>query len=256
MKLILTGLLLVGTISTQASEKDFNKKNQHKYSNRILKCIRKTINQKRGGIESARVALKYLTELKTNYSNNSKLEEIAKSCKEERRGLEKQKEVYWKDIESELVAATKNQITERTILRGFIYPKATCILKGANVNIALGGKIGVGLRISSCLESNGKRYDGLLPEGELGYGYGGNFLTGSKTVFSYYPRQALIGTYQSYTVRTGGSGLVQAKDEQQAENVIDKGIGFSYGRSKRAAPNFIVTPIRNDFSKIKEKLFQ
>ncbi len=225
-------------------------KKQTKYINKLLKCTRGSVEQKRGGLESISFSANYLRLAKENKENISELKKLQKECNKKRKKIARQNDVSWDEIQNEIQARFDKKTFQNEILSRFADPYAKCKLKGANLNFGLGFVIGAGVKVTSCKATNGKRFFGIAPELEFGVG-GGLHLLGTSNHIGYYihtkrGRENFIHLYEGELTGTIGLGIA-AEGEIQGEG-SGLGIGVGLMITSRSGLNFKMIPRKNDFS--------
>lgn len=258
-KMILIVSILMASANANAELSKREVKLQARYINRVLKCARKAIDQKRGGLEAVKFAATYLNDAQVKKDDIKALKDLYKTCNKERKEMEKQKDVTWGEFHSEVENTIEEGTPVQNILRSFTHPYIKCSLAGANLNIGVGLVIGAGLKVASCKATNGKRFYGIAPEGELGIGGGFNALVGSNQ-FSYYLhddyyRDSNIQSYDDDLYLTVGLGLSMG-GALAGGNGEDVGVGVGLMFTGRSGTNFKFIPRTNDFSSLRRQLLQ
>jgi len=258
LKALFVSAVLLISANAQAELSKRDKKLQARYTDRVLKCTRKAVDQKRGGLASLEFAKTYLEKAQATKNDVKGLKTLYKTCNKERKDLERQRDVTWTEIQTELENTVTDNKAVQQILKTFTHPYVSCKLAGANVNVGVGLVIGVGMRVASCKATNGKRFFGIAPEGELGIGGGLHTLVGSNSFGYYlhdeYYNDSNIQPYDDDLYLTAGIGVAGAGAIQG--NGDDYGVGFGLMFTGRSGVNFKIIPRTNDFAKLRTALLK
>ncbi len=231
---------------------------QARYTDRVLKCTRKAVDQKRGGLVAIEFAKTYLEKAQATQNDVKGLKALYKACNKERKDLARQKDVTWGELQAEVENTVTDNQAVLSILKTFTHPYVKCSLAGANVNVGVGIVVGVGMRVASCKATNGKRFFGIAPEGELGIGGGLHALVGSNQFGYYlhdeYYNDSNIQPYDDDLYLTAGIGPAAAGAIRG--NGDDFGVGFGLMFTGRSGVNFKIIPRTNDFDNLRRALLK
>jgi hypothetical protein len=249
MKAVLFSLLLLPQF-VQAQNLD---KRGEKYVDKIMKCARKTVDQRRGGTKSVEIAYRYLTEARYE-KDSDRLKQLYKECKRERKSL-KRNRIAWDELyktHSELRSQSDQEIS--FLVDNYIRPWAECKAGGMDFLIGAGITLGAGLKVGKCRGSNGKKYIAVVPEGMFGLGLGAH--VGVSTDEWYFNMRRYFNV-KSRTI-SGNVGIVLSLsmpmmgDEERRSYGVGLGYHF-YGSKGRGAR---IIPLGTDEEYLRKKLFK
>jgi hypothetical protein len=258
LKSLVAAAIVLASANAHANLSERDMKLQARYTDRVLKCARKAVDQKRGGLFSIELASKYLTKAQEIKGDVKGLKALYKACNDERLDLDRQKDVTWGELQAEVENTVTDNKAVQSILKTFTHPYVKCNLAGANVNVGVGIAIGVGMKVASCKATNGKRFFGIAPETEFGIGGGFHALVGSNTFGYYlhdvYYRDNNVQRFNSNVMITAGIGPAGAGEFEGDDEGFGLGIGLMF--TGRTGINFKIIPRTNDFDALRAALLK
>jgi hypothetical protein len=216
MKALLFSLLLLPQF-VQAEGLD---KRGEKYVDKIIKCTRKTIDQRRGGTQSVEIAYRYLTEAKFE-KDSDRLKQLYKECKKERKSHKRRRQPWPEIFKAHLEVNTQSDPDVGNLIGSFIRPWGVCKAGGVDLLVGAGLSLGVGMKAGKCRGSNGKKYIAVVPEFMFGIGIGAH------AGMSFNRWHFNMRRY--FAIKSGGLNANTGMFFSISKPVIDEGTGESYG---------------------------
>ena len=137
---------------------------------KVLKCVRKIMESRAGGLEGTRKAADLLVGLgQAMYLGHGALE-LERDCKNYQQSSPKMR--VDRNEQARFIAYSGYDARVKTMLYRFIKPTTTCYTLGGKLDAGLVGTAGADVGLEYCLANNGRHWIQLALEGRAGYGAG------------------------------------------------------------------------------------
>jgi hypothetical protein len=185
----------------------------------LLKCLRKTINNKR--MDQASINKTFT--LITSY-NHYNAAELAVECKNNLKEFKKLRRVSFKKMSDMAYKIETTNYSARRIITNLIENPTLCKAVGAEADVALGMGIGAGASVGYCHSANGRVWAMLAPEISIHIG-GGAAVLFSKSEF-YLPSRTIIENDSDDLVYTAAFGVAVTRTLDLEVRAVGVGVGL------------------------------